>query len=753
MPTRRSWLLSNCCAAMALLVAAAVSAQTAPQIECLFPPGAQRGTQVEVIAIGEFYPGAGKFTASGPGVSLVDGKSAADRFTLAIAPDAPLGPCEVRLSVTQGSSAPFPFVVGELPEIVNTTYGKALEVKPPLTVNGRLAVAGDLDEYAVSLAAGQQLVCAAATRNINSPLDPMLRLLDEKGQIVAGSVAHRSADALLLYRAPAAGRYVLQIFDFQMAGSPQHIYRLTLTTGPWIDYAFPAGLAKGAASQVTLFGWNLPSPDGRQMPLAIAPQPAGRYEVSLPGGANRLTLPVDEHPEQLEVEPNDAADKAQTIATPITINGRLGTAGDVDLFAFTAKKGDKLALDVDSAGLRFAADAVLTILTDAGKVVQEVDDFKTSRDPSLRFTAAADGRFLISLRDRSRAGGDDFVYRLHVAPPRPELTARVNTASLTLAAGQSTNLPVIVERVDGLEGDFELTALDLPAGVTVKPQPVPPKTPATIQLPLTVAEKLAPVAGLVRIIVRSTKPDAPLERTALVAATPQATTGSNSLWLAVSPVVPFTLKFTSTILDAPRMAAFPFPVEVVRNEGFAGAIRLVGVEPDKRGTVVPLTGEIAAGSSAGTIPLVIQHQVTEGTTHRSRVMGVAEVPGADGKLYAVFHVAPGAMNMGCEPSQLTLVVDPAFATWKPGETRQINVQLMRRVDMGPVTLKLDPLRGVTGLSCDPVEVAAGQSQAALVLKFTPDAVLPPRATLTIRAESTRAGLPIYGQTSFRLESP
>ena len=47
---------------------------------------------------------------------------------------------------------------------------------------------------------------------------------------------------------------------------------------------------------------------------------------------------------------------------------------------------------------------------------------------------------------------------------------------------------------------------------------------------------------------------------------------------------------------------FPFPVAAKRDEGFSGPIRLVGVRPDVRGTVKPLSGTIAADSTTGTLP-------------------------------------------------------------------------------------------------------------------------------------------------------
>jgi len=726
-------------------------AQTTPRIEYLFPAGARRGTEVEVQLGGEFMPDACRLAIAGDGIALQPSTSA-NRYRMSVAGNADLGAHDVRLASVQGASAPFPFIVGELPEVVHVDRGKTLDLKLPVTANGRLEFAGDIDEYGISLAAGTQIVCAVSARAFRSPVDPMIRVLAPDGKPIAVGSPHRSFDALLVFRAPRAGRYTIQVFDFQLNGGVGHAYRLTVTDGPWLDYVFPCGASRSAETAATLYGWNLPSSSGTTLALRIPPQSTTRYEVTLPGGANRLEIPVGESAESLEVEPNDDAEQACPLPLGSTINGRLGQAEDVDWFAIEAKKGEPFALGVDSAELHFPTDIVVAVVNDAGKKLLETDDVKASRDPSLRFTAPLDGRYFVMLQDRSRRGGADFVYRLHLTSLRPDVTARVNSPSLTVHAGKSTNLPVLIERIDGLSDELEVAAVDLPAGVSAAPQSVPTKTPATVEIPFVVSDKTAPIAKLIRVVVRGKTGSRAIMKSAVIAESPTAAATHDRLWLAVSPEIPFTLKTTATILDAPRMAAFPFPVTVERKEGFTAPIRLVGVEPDRRGTVVPLEGRVASGESSGSIPLVIQHKTIEGTTHRCRVMGVAEVLGIDGKAYAVFHVATGSMSIGCQPSLLTMTVDPPIVVGEQGTTQRLEVRLMRRAAMGPIKLRLNPPDGVVGLDCDSVEVGADANLAVLTLRVADQAKLPPRTTIEVKAESSQNGLPIYGTTSFRMES-
>ena len=746
---RTKWIFLLFYIPISVSCAERVLAQATPEIDYVFPPGARRGTSVDVQVGVEFVPGKSRLDVVGSGLSVKQ-LDEAGRYRIDVAADAPLEPAELRMVVTQGASAPFPFIVGDLPEMTRAGR-RPLPLKLPTVINARFETAGVVDEYVLDLAAGQRIVCAASTQPLRSPIDPMLRLLDSKGRKVAEGFDHRTADELLVFHAPSAGRFVLQVFDFQLAGGSRHVYRLTVTDGPWLDYAYPLGALQGAAANLALHGWNLDSKGATKLDYRLAPQPAGRSAVELPGGVNRLTIPVGTDIELTETEPNDTRDQARDLAVASAVSGRLQSPGDRDVYSVTLDKGAKLAVDVESAGLGFPTDPVLTLSDSSDKVLQEVDDGPAVRDPKLRFTAAVAGRYFVTIRDRAAAGGDDFVYRLRVSEPRPEITARVNATNLTLHGGQTTNLAVLVDRLDGFADECEVAALDLPAGVSAAAQAVPAKTPATIQLPIVVKEGTAPVGGSVRIVVRSKNADQPWQRTAMIAEAPNATSGSKVLWLAVSPVIPFTLQTTTTILDAPRLAAFPFPVAAKRDEGFAGPIRLVGVRPDQRGTVKPLTGTIAADSTTGTLPLVLQDQVIEGTTHRCRVMGVADVKGADGKTYTVGYVAGGNMSVGCLPSLLTMTASPAIIHWRPGERHELRVQLHRRTTMQQVRLQVEFDLDATGATCAPVVVPEGTNEAVLTLQFATDAKLSPRSVLTVHAESSSDGLPVYGRQSLRLE--
>jgi hypothetical protein len=722
-------------------------AQTSPQIGYLFPAGAQRGSQVNVIMGGKYMPGPCGVWVGGLGVRS-NNPTTEGAMQLTIDPNAPVGVRPVRIHSVQGASTARAFIVGELPEIVENPEVDRQPITPRITVNGRLNPKGDVDQFELSLKAGQQIVCAAAVAALGSPGDTILRLLDSTGRVVASADDQRGLDPLLVYRCASPGKFTLQIFDFNLAGGANSVYRLTVTDGPYLDYAFPAGVQRGVDSKVTLHGWNLPNGETASHTVKATGE---SHVVTLAGAANQLVVPVVDSPVAIESEPNNAPATAQVIGLAQVIGGRIDKPGDVDVFRITAKKGDRLLIKVDSNRLGFPTDLLLKVAKGDGTLIKEIDDAGGSRDPEYVLTIPADGEFLLTLRERALRGGPRFIYRMQVRSqvdsPKPSLRISVKTAEFAVIPGESLEIPVRVEPIEGFAEEIELMAVDLPAGVTVEAVKHTPKKTGNVSLTLKAASGAGFVSGPFKIVARSV--DGAVEKKTFTSAQSAKPTISApvALWLAVRPRVPFELLTASTIQESPRLAAKAFPVSVKRDEGFHSRIRLVGVDPDRRGTVVPLSGEILKNADAGMIPLIIQSGVTEGTTHRCRVMGVVNVKGPDGKLYSVFHVAKGSMMLGCQPNLLTLTASPTQATWQPGQSILVTVTIGRRAEFGKVTVSLSPAKGV---QAKPVMIPVGQSQASLVVTIAPDVKRAPESALQLQAEASRNGLPIYARAKLRL---
>ncbi|MFT5469775.1 MAG: hypothetical protein ACI8UO_004897 [Verrucomicrobiales bacterium] len=707
--------------------ASIAGAQTAAQIGSLFPAGAQRGTSVEVELDGNYMPGPCKVWIGGEGLSAKE-EVTEGQLTLDLAEDAQLGPRSISISSVQGASAPRLFVIGALPETIESEDFETTEVALPQTINGRLNPARDIDEFQVSLKAEQQLVCAVAAASLGSPNDTSLEIVNAEGKTVASANDNNGVDPFLVYKCEADGIYRVRIQNYNLSGGSNHIYRLTLTTGPYLDYAFPSGLQPERENHITLRGWNLTTGDSELVATTDS-------FVHLPQSANHLELPIVDHPAMLEHEPNNSAETANEIVAPHVIHGRFEKPGDLDVYTIRAKKGAKLNLKAVSS----SSDVVFVISDNEGKIIREVDDSTpargapATRDPQFLFTFPADGAYHITLSERANRGGPRYVYQFHVAPPNPDVGLYIKVTEYAIIPGETLSIPIIVIRKGGLAEDIEIIAEDLPPGVTAEPIVHTAKSQPAAKLELSAAADAGFSGGVFRIVAKFKNEDQTITREA---------DRTVDLWLSVSPKVPFELVVPTTIQEAPRLAAFPFPVTIKRDEGFAGEIQLVPVEPDVRGTVIPMDGSLVAGTEdKGTVPLIIQAQAIEGTTHRCRVMGVAEITGPDGVVHSVFHLPKTAMAMGCQPNLLTLTSTPEVVTREPGQGVEVTVTIERRVKLGEVTIAL-MAPGIEGVSATEVTIPAGQATANFKIDLAPNAELPPKLELELRASTTREGLPV-----------
>lgn len=132
---------------------------------------------------------------------------------------------------------------------------------------------------------------------------------------------------------------------------------------------------------------------------------------------------VSAKPEILEVEPNNEFQAPQKIASlPATIGGKLDKAGDVDSFAITLRRGERLTARVEAYVLGSTFDGMLRIVDPAGTQLAFNHDSGTL-DPLLTWEAPRDGTFVVQLMGFvypatsgvGLTGGEGCIYRLHLA--------------------------------------------------------------------------------------------------------------------------------------------------------------------------------------------------------------------------------------------------------------------------------------------------------------------------------------------------
>jgi hypothetical protein len=522
-----------------LFFAAATAWSAGPEVHSFLPAGGQRGTSVEVAVGGTLPNWPAQTWVDGAGLTLSP-KEEKGKLTVMVAADAVPGTRWIRVYDAAGASAPIPFIVGTLPETLetepNNTPAKAL---PPLTspavANGRLAPGGDVDLWPVALRQGQTLVASlAAHEALGSPVDAVMQVVSSTGQTLAYNHDQRGLDPEIAFVAPADGTYLVRIFGFPstpnqtigLAGGDSYVYRLTLASGAFVDYCWPLAITRGRESSVELVGWNIADSE-RTVTLSTE---LDRFLIANPPLANAATVQVEPHETMVETEPNASA-AAQVIALPATISGRIEAPGDVDAFAFAGKKGEPILFDLDSRELGYPLDAVLQVLDGENKSLARVDDLGAARDPSLTFTPPADGTFRLLVQDLNAAGSSRHVYRLRGTKPEPTFELTAPAHAFELSADKPAEIALSIDRQQGFSEEIAFRVEGLPEFVSAAPVLSPASGDAAKSVKLTLTSKGGAFSGPIRIVGRSSGALA-LSRAA-AAVVPNQTARCEQLWLTV----------------------------------------------------------------------------------------------------------------------------------------------------------------------------------------------------------------------------
>lgn len=465
-----------------LATAILASAKAEPPVAVFaFPAGGQRGAEVPVRIGGLFFHGEAGFSIDGAGVKAgsetikempriwFEGplihQPASQKSedyprdhaaTIVIEKDAAPGPRRWHCRTSQGVTASLPFIVGDLPEIVEAEQdGQAVPVavKTPLTVNGRIFPRQDRDIWEIEASADEWISGEVVAKRLGNPLEADLQVSTENGDPVKIEKTVIGGDPRFGFRAPKAGRYRVEIGDGNYSGGPQYVYRLTLQRGPVAVAVYPLGGKRGAQTALEFIGPALETPAAQTVALPAT----GDWHAVSDGNGAFFQLQLGDEPEILE-----SANGGGTLTLPCVANGRILQPGEQDDWAVKLSKGQSLELEAFAARVGSRMDSRLTILDESGKELALNDDAAPNQpDSRLVFSAPADGTYRVRLADRfSSRAGHDFGYRLQ---------ARLAEAAdfRLVLGGESLNLT----RAPEPNGEPEPPAVDAKGKPLKKPRP------------------------------------------------------------------------------------------------------------------------------------------------------------------------------------------------------------------------------------------------------------------------------------------
>ena len=505
-----------------------------PTLTYLYPAGAQRGTSVDIVATGTLDAST-KLWASGKGVS-VEATKTTSKYKVTVAKDAVPGTYWLRAYNDDGASTLRPFIVGTLPEVMekepNDEFKKPHVLEGSCVVNGKLEKNGDVDCFAVTLKKGQTLVASLeANRTLRSPMDAMLQILSSDGFVLDQNNDFHGLDPQIAFTAKKDGTYIARVYAFpsqpdasiRYFGSDACVYRLTLTTGAFADYALPLAVNLDSGIRQGTHGRGVEHRHGTERKLTFAGEPNDPFITAFRGDlANAVRLRNEPGGNIWPWVPKDGWREP-----PFSAPGRIEKPGDEVLCSVMVKKGQPVTIQAESRAFGLAVNPVVRVLDKEKKQLARAEPGKLNSDTTLSFTPPADGKYTVAVSDLYRGAGPRHAFLLRVlTEPDYELTDGADR--FAIAPDKPTTIPVKLNRLRGFAKPVEVVAEGLPEGVKVEvTQPAKPD-PNTVTLSLT-AEK--PVSGSFRLVGK-VKDEPKLTRTARVSPLPEFEDTTAELWLA-----------------------------------------------------------------------------------------------------------------------------------------------------------------------------------------------------------------------------
>ncbi|MEZ6145194.1 MAG: PPC domain-containing protein [Planctomycetaceae bacterium] len=515
-----------------LLCGQTLARAEAPQVTGLFPAGVRQGETVTVKLIGK--PGTAPLEVWCSRDEVVFGETnKSNEWTLTAAADAIPGLCWVRFYNAEGTSPLKVVIIGQLSEATETEPNDAVPEanefpELPITINGQLGKSEDVDTFAVNLESGQTFIASVdAHRTLGSPMDPVLQLLSPRGFVIEQVDDHHGNDPRIVFTAQQSGTYYVRMFAFPadpnssigFSGAETYIYRLTLTTGPFVDHVEP--LTLGNASRLTVRGWNLPE---ETMSLSLHPN---RYSLPEPTSLILDRLPRAQGPSLRESELDQSS-----LTFPAHVTGTIAQPKETDTYTFTGSKGQAVIVSAVSQPFDSPLDPLLKLFGPDGKLIKEVDDTtRNFADAQIALALPEDGKYRVEVTDRFGHGDEWSVYLMSIVEDRPHYELTLPADPLSMEAGKTVDVTVTVNRQGGFNQEIAVRLHGLPDGIVVSDAISLPSgdSAKSVNLTLSASDEIR-FSGPLRVI--GTIPDG--HSVLATSAAPVEGLKLDSLWLTVT---------------------------------------------------------------------------------------------------------------------------------------------------------------------------------------------------------------------------
>jgi hypothetical protein len=447
----------------------------------------------------------------------------------------------------------------------------------PVALHGSVA-GSQVREVRFSAKAGQELLCEVEAQRLESRLRPALKLIGPGGNLLKLALPRTAlrGDTRMEVTIPSDGEYLLQLHDLQFAAAAPGHFRLKMGSWFYADLAFPSTIQRGNAAEVQLLGcagkvtslWLPSSQEGRAVP---APWPDSK-EASGPA------VPVWLHELPQTLEERSGVNPQSLEKLPVSVNGRIGKPGEVDLYEIPVEPETEVDFLVAADALGSPIDAELELRDAKGARLAVSDDTPEGPDPKLTYKVPKDTtKITAAVRDVNGNGGLLCIYRFQAVrkPPQkpPSFSLKLIEDNHTVLKGRKSVFKVEALR-DGYEGPIELVLESLPPGLQVNGHTIPAAATGAL-LTLSRDGELPP--ALLALKGRTNELEVPVRYDS-------AFLGKNQPWLegalavaaAPAPEFEFSVGWGKGI-ESRRIALtgkMSLPLECKRPAGHDGPVRL-----------------------------------------------------------------------------------------------------------------------------------------------------------------------------------
>ena len=265
---------------------------------------------------------------------------------------------QVRVYDPTGISAPFLVLMDPLSAVSpkSTQQGNPQPLAWPVAIDGKFP-AQSSHWFALEVEEAERLSIEVYSERLSAKGDPVIRLFDPEGREVgyADDDDVRGSDAALMYKAPMAGIYLLELRDVQYRGGERYHMRVG-RFDLWPEWKLVANV-------------------------------------------------IREH------EPNDEVVQATFFTLGRSLYGHIEKPGSIDHFQFSGKKDQWIRLQAHSRRIGSPAYIVMDLRDAAGKILQAVGD-DIAKPVVLRHRLPANGSYTLCVEEYIRQGGPRYRYRI-----------------------------------------------------------------------------------------------------------------------------------------------------------------------------------------------------------------------------------------------------------------------------------------------------------------------------------------------------